>query len=103
MFAFALWDRRRKRLLLARDRIGKKPLYYSERRRRRHVRVGAPSVPRGSQTAPRIVDPQAVDCFFTYGYVPAPLSIFSGVRKLPPGHTARDRGRESRARSLLAT
>lgn len=86
MFAFALWDKRRQRLVLARDRIGKKPLFYavsggdlafaSELRALLEADLGS-----------REVDPRAVDCFFAYGYVPAPLSIFSGVQKLPPAHT----------------
>jgi len=86
MFAFALWDRARRRLLLARDRIGKKPLYYalldggisfaSELR----ALLEDPRVPRR-------VDPCAVDRFLAYGYIPAPDSIFAGVRKLAPAHT----------------
>lgn len=86
MFAFALWDRRRRRLLLARDRIGKKPLYYAVRGREltfaselRALMFGDPDH--------RDVDPLAVDAFMRLGYVPPPLSIFSGVSKLPPGHT----------------
>src|SRR5206468_2304312 len=80
------WDKREGRLLLARDRIGKKPLFYS----------GGPSgITFASELAalmtdnsiPRDVDAGAVDCFLAYGYVPAPLSIFSAVRKLPPAHT----------------
>lgn len=86
MFAFALWDRRRNRLLLARDRIGKKPLYYRSADGGVTFASELRALLEDPQTL-RTVDPQAVDCFFTYGYVPAPLSIFSGVRKLPPGHT----------------
>jgi asparagine synthase (glutamine-hydrolysing) len=86
MFAFALWDARQRSLLLARDRMGKKPLFYA-------VRDGSLSF--ASELAAlmedrdldRRIDPQAVDCFFAYGYVPAPLSIFQAVRKLPPAHT----------------
>lgn len=85
MFAFALWDRRRRRLLVARDRIGKKPLFYAVRdggvtfssELRSLLQAGGP---------PEEVDPRAVDAFLTFGYVPAPLSIFTGVRKLPPAH-----------------
>lgn len=86
MFAFALWDRRRNRLLLARDRIGKKPLFYTTA----HGGVAFASELRAllaDPETPQSVDPQAVDSFFAYGYVPAPMSIFSGVRKLGPGHT----------------
>ena len=86
MFAFALWDRRRTRLLLARDRVGKKPLFYA---------LGAGGVCFSSELrslledhdVDRVLDPRAVDCYLTYGYVPPPLSIFKAVRKLPPAHT----------------
>ncbi|HSD77401.1 MAG TPA: asparagine synthase (glutamine-hydrolyzing), partial [Solirubrobacteraceae bacterium] len=86
MFAFALWDRRRRRLLLARDRAGKKPLYYA-------LRDGALSW--ASEMAallqddeiPREVDAAALDAYLALGYVPAPLSAFRAVRKLPPAHT----------------
>lgn len=86
MFAIALWDKRRRRLVLARDRIGKKPLFYS------HSPSGLSFASElgaliQDQDVPRDIDPNAVDCFLAYGYVPAPLSIFSGVRKLPPAHT----------------
>jgi asparagine synthase (glutamine-hydrolysing) len=86
MFAFALWDRRRRRLLLARDRIGKKPLFYALSRGGLTFasELGALIEDReiGSE-----VDPNALDCFLAYGYVPAPMSIFAGVQKLPPAHT----------------
>ncbi len=86
MFAFALWDATRKTLLLARDRLGIKPLYYAERpgvlafaselRSLRHALPGAPEV-----------DPQALEEYVTLGYVPSPRAIFAGIRKLPPAHT----------------
>jgi len=86
MFAFALWDKRRGRLLLARDRIGKKPLFYA---------VGQDEVSFASELralledrdTKRVLDPRAVDYYLAYGYVPSPLSIFKDVRKLPPAHT----------------
>lgn len=86
MFAFALWDARRRQLLLARDRVGKKPLFYSERdgvvsfASELNALMQDPDIPRE-------IDHQAVDCFLTYQYVPAPLSIFKAVRKLPPAST----------------
>jgi asparagine synthase (glutamine-hydrolysing) len=86
MFAFALWDRRRHRLMLARDRIGKKPLYYATP----GAGISFASELRAllqDPDVPRVVDPSAIDSFLTYGYVPSPRSIFTGVRKLPPAHT----------------
>jgi asparagine synthase (glutamine-hydrolysing) len=86
MFAFALWDERRKRLLIARDRVGKKPLFYSERNGSLSFasELGAlmadPSIPRE-------VDPAAIDCYLAYGYIQAPRSIWRAVKKLPPAHT----------------
>ncbi|MFF5262487.1 asparagine synthase (glutamine-hydrolyzing) [Actinomadura viridis] len=85
MFAFAIWDGGRGRLLLARDRVGKKPLYY---------RANGTSLTFGSELKtlmqdpgiPREVDPVALHHYLTYQYVPAPWSIYSEVRKLPPGH-----------------
>ena len=84
MFAIALWDRPARRLLLARDRLGEKPLYYlwqdgrlafaSELKALRALGVcGA-------------VSPEAVRYYMNYGYVPAPLTIYENVRKLPPAH-----------------
>ncbi len=85
MFCFALWDKRRDRLFLARDRVGKKPLFYS-------LRGGVLSFASELRAllqdpaVPREVDPAAIDAYLAYGYVPAPLSAFAGVRKLPPAH-----------------
>jgi asparagine synthase (glutamine-hydrolysing) len=85
MFAFALWDVRRRRLLLARDRIGKKPLFYSHRD---GVLSFASELTALMQDRgiPRDVDPEAIDAYLALGYVPAPLSAFRAVRKLPPAH-----------------
>jgi asparagine synthase (glutamine-hydrolysing) len=83
MFAFALWDARRRRLLLGRDRVGKKPLFYAARGGRIvfaseiHALLADPSL----DTA---LDPRAIDAYLALQYVPHPLSIFSAVRKLPP-------------------
>ncbi|GII78703.1 asparagine synthetase B [Sphaerisporangium rufum] len=85
MFAFAVWDRGRGRLLLARDRVGKKPLYW---------RAGGGSIAFASELKSlacdpelrREIDPVALHHYLTLQYVPAPLSIYRGVRKLPPGH-----------------
>jgi asparagine synthase (glutamine-hydrolysing) len=86
MFAFALWDGRRRRLLLARDRIGKKPLFYA-------VRGGTLTFASElralleDRSIPREVDLAALDGYLAYGYIPSPRSVFAGVRKLPPAHT----------------
>ena len=86
MFAFALWDARRQQLLIARDRIGKKPLVYS-------LRDGVLSFASemgallADASIPREVDREAIDAYLAHGYVPAPLTAVRGVRKLPPAHT----------------
>ncbi len=86
MFCFALWDQRHHRLFLARDRVGKKPLFYSYR----GASLSFASELQALMQDPEInrdVDPEAIDAYLTYGYIPAPMSIFRGVHKLPPGHT----------------
>jgi len=85
MFAFALWDRKRERLLLGRDRVGKKPLFY---------RLTPDGIAFASEmkalvqdrTFVREVDPLALHDYLTLQYVPAPQSILKGVRKLSPAH-----------------
>ena len=87
MFAFAVWDRNRQTLFLARDRLGIKPLYYSLLPDG-HVIFG--SELKALMTHPgldRTVDPCAVEDYFAFGYVPEPRTIFSGAWKLPPAHT----------------
>jgi asparagine synthase (glutamine-hydrolysing) len=86
MFAFALWDRTRRRLLLARDRLGKKPLFYAVR----GDTLWFGSEPRAllqDEALPRDVDYQAIDSYLQLGYVPHPQSAFASLRKLPPAHT----------------
>ncbi|MBI2797605.1 MAG: asparagine synthase (glutamine-hydrolyzing) [Gemmatimonadetes bacterium] len=85
MFAFAIWDDRQQRLLVARDRLGIKPLYYWET---------AAGLAFGSELQcisglagfRRDIDPRAIAWFLSLGYVPDPLCVHSGVKKLPPGH-----------------
>ncbi|MEW4528018.1 asparagine synthase (glutamine-hydrolyzing) [Maioricimonas sp. JC845] len=87
MFAFAIWDAGKQRLFLARDRIGQKPLFY----RAEHGRISFGSELKALlqvPDAPRQLDPQAVDLFLTYQYVPHPWCILKGYSKLSPGHYA---------------
>jgi asparagine synthase (glutamine-hydrolysing) len=83
MFAYAIWDARRRRIFLARDRFGKKPLYYA---------VLPEGLYFGSELkclqavgVPSEVDPEALRLFFQFNYIPEPLTCFRAVRKLPPG------------------
>jgi asparagine synthase (glutamine-hydrolysing) len=85
MFAFALWDERRQRLLLARDRLGIKPLYYWRTGGRVAFASELRSLLALSWFRPEI-DRRAIGQYLALGYVPEPQSIFAGVRKLPPGH-----------------
>ncbi|HXV03207.1 MAG TPA: asparagine synthase (glutamine-hydrolyzing) [Gaiellaceae bacterium] len=80
MFAIALWDAPRRRLVLARDAFGIKPLYYCEDNGDLLFASELRALPRGE------VDPEALDAFLAFNSVPGPLSIFRGTRKLPPGH-----------------
>jgi asparagine synthase (glutamine-hydrolysing) len=87
MFAFALWDQDEQRLVLARDRLGKKPLYYH---------LGPERLVFGSElkavlahgSVDRSLDPDALSAYLSFGYVPAPLSIHAGIKKLLPAHLA---------------
>jgi asparagine synthase (glutamine-hydrolysing) len=86
MFAFAIWDGCHQKLVLARDRLGVKPLYYF---------VNNQCLVFGSELkailqckeVPKAIDFEALDSFLTFEYIPAPLSIFQGIKKLPAGHT----------------
>ena len=85
MFAVAVWDARQRRVVLARDRFGIKPLYY---------RVAVDSLSFASELKAllrqpgfsREIDLDALEAFLAFNYVPAPFTIFAEVRKLPPGH-----------------
>jgi asparagine synthase (glutamine-hydrolysing) len=80
MFAVAVWDARRRRLVLARDRFGIKPLYYRETGGELSFASELDALPRGE------IDLGAVEAFLAFNSIPAPLSIFREIRKLPPGH-----------------
>jgi asparagine synthase (glutamine-hydrolysing) len=85
MFAFAVWDARRERLVLGRDRVGKKPLYYWS---------GAGTLVFASEikgvlahpAVPCELDERALSAYLTFGYVPSPDTFFAGVRSVPPAH-----------------
>jgi asparagine synthase (glutamine-hydrolysing) len=85
MFAFALWDARRERMLLARDRAGKKPLFYHDGPRL-FAFASEPKALLAHPGVPRELDPQALPLFLTHGYVPTPRTFYAGIRSLPPGH-----------------
>jgi asparagine synthase (glutamine-hydrolysing) len=85
MFAFALWDTRRRRLLLARDRMGEKPLYFYESEGQLIFASELKALLR-SGWIPFELDPEAVNLFFHYQYVPEPLTPIKGVRKLEAAH-----------------
>ncbi len=85
MFAFALWDAPRRRLLLARDRLGKKPLFYA----RAPGALVAGSEIKALLPHPGIdtgIDLEALDLYLSYQSVPAPRTIYRGIRRLPPAH-----------------
>ncbi|MDQ6607894.1 MAG: asparagine synthase (glutamine-hydrolyzing) [Actinomycetota bacterium] len=84
MFAFALWDSRRRRLLLARDRVGKKPLFYALRERTLSFASELDALMKDPEIS-RDLDFHALDAFLALLYVPQPLSIYRAARKLPPG------------------
>lgn len=85
MFAFAIWDARTQTLFLARDRVGKKPLYYFMSRDR-FVFASEIKALLIDDTVPRVPDLVGIDHFLALQYIPAPLTAFQGVRKLPAAH-----------------
>ncbi|BAP87956.1 asparagine synthase [Burkholderiales bacterium GJ-E10] len=87
MFAFALWDRNRQTLFLARDRLGVKPLYYAVLPDGLLLFGSELKVLLAHGGLPRDIDPLAVEEYFALGYVPEPRAIFRSAAKLPPGHT----------------
>jgi asparagine synthase (glutamine-hydrolysing) len=80
MFAIAIWDEARRRLVLARDRYGIKPLYYRVSGAELAFASELRALPRGE------IDPDALECLLAFNSIPAPYSIFREVRKLPQGH-----------------
>ncbi|MGH9844018.1 MAG: asparagine synthase (glutamine-hydrolyzing) [Blastocatellia bacterium] len=85
MFAFAIWDDRKRIMFLARDRVGKKPLYYADCDGRFFFGSELKAVIE-NEAAPRVLDERAVADYFSFQYIPAPRTIFRHVRKLRAGH-----------------
>ena len=85
MFAFAVWDRTRRRLVLARDRIGIKPLHYYEGDGRLLFASELGALMRNPEV-PDDLDPTAVDDYFTWFYIPGVRSVYRAVRRLPEAH-----------------
>jgi asparagine synthase (glutamine-hydrolysing) len=97
MFAFAVYDAGRGRLVLGRDRLGKKPLYYWYAAAGALVFASEIKGVLAHPAVPRELDPGAIPAYLTFGYVPTPRTFFAGVRSLPPGHVlVLERGAEPR-------
>lgn len=86
MFAYGIWDAHQRRMVLAVDRFGKKPLYYLLDHERLIFASELKSILQHPNVA-RDIDLDALDEYLAYGYIPPPRSIFTSIRKLPPGHT----------------
>ena len=84
MWAFALWDERKHQLLLSRDRIGEKPLYYAESDRT--IIFGSECKAILAYGLRREADLSLLELYLTLGYIPAPFTFFKGIKKLKPGH-----------------
>ncbi len=85
MFAFALYDGRRRRLFLARDRVGEKPLFYRLSEGKLEFASELKAL-MASPDFPRRLNPEALDCYLALGHVPGDRCILQGVHKLPPAH-----------------
>jgi asparagine synthase (glutamine-hydrolysing) len=98
MFAIALWDERRKTLLLARDRLGKKPLHYALHKGNLYFGSEIKSL---LAVAPELADVnrEAMLSYFQFGYIPDPLTAFRAIHKLPPGHLLEFEAGQVRVRS----
>ncbi len=86
MFAFAIWDRNKNELFVARDRLGIKPLFYTKLADGSFIFGSELKSLKVHSKFPRAIDPAAVEEYFTFGYIPEPKTIYKGVFKLPPGH-----------------
>lgn len=86
MFAFAIWDSKKRALFLARDRLGIKPLFYGSVNGKFYFASEMKAI-LSDPEFPRDMDESALVSYFTLSYIPAPLTIYSKINKLPPGHT----------------
>jgi len=86
MFAFALWDRAKQTLFLARDRLGVKPLFYAMLPDGQFIFSSELKALKQHPGLPRELDPTAIEDYFGFGYVPEPKTIYKNVYKLEPGH-----------------
>ena len=85
MFSIAIWDSRNRKLVLARDRVGKKPLFYAANAER--IVFGSElKALLTNQSVCRDTDDQALSDYFSFGYIPAPKTIYKSIRKVMPGH-----------------
>lgn len=87
MFVFAIWDDKAQQLFIARDRVGKKPLYYTLTADGTFVFGSEIKSLLEHPAVHREIAPESLDAYLTLGYVPDPLSIFKGIFKLPPGNS----------------
>ncbi|MEO6212389.1 MAG: asparagine synthase (glutamine-hydrolyzing) [Vicinamibacterales bacterium] len=85
MFGYAIWDAPRRKLVLVRDRVGIKPLYYTQHQGRLVFGSEIKSI-LAVPGIPREIDPEAFNAYLTLQYVPGPRTMLKGIRKLPPGH-----------------
>ncbi|NOX98092.1 MAG: asparagine synthase (glutamine-hydrolyzing) [Nitrospirae bacterium] len=85
MFALAIWDEKKERLFLARDRVGQKPLCYTEYKGQ-FIFASELKAILQVPGIPREMNPEALHHYLTYQYVPVPLTMFKGIKKLPPAH-----------------
>jgi asparagine synthase (glutamine-hydrolysing) len=87
MFAFALWDAPRRRLLIARDRIGEKPLFLMRRPGSLYFASSLTAI-HAALAGDVEVDPRAIECFLSHSFIPHPHTIWKGAESLPPAHVA---------------
>lgn len=87
MFAFAIWDKKQKTLFLARDRLGIKPLYFAKTKDESFIFASELKALLKFPSITREIDPESIEDYFSYGYVPEPKTIFKNIFKLEPATT----------------